>query len=94
MAQTLINHCIDFLKQFQSDATHYKNFRVEEAERSDDGRYWLLTLGFDQPKIYTNPTELTQLLTRLELNERNYKVFKIDALDGKVLSMKMKEYVH
>ena len=49
---------------------------LEEVERSKDGRYWLITLGYS-PNIFTA--------------RRNYKVFTVDADTGEVLSMKIRK---
>lgn len=62
---------------------------LEEVERTEDGRYWLITLGFDVAR----PRESNTLSAILDptRNERRYKVFKIDANDGNVVSMKIRE---
>lgn len=49
---------------------------LEEAEQSRDGRYWLITLGY-------NPTIFTA--------KRKYKLFTVDAETGKVVSMKIRK---
>ena len=61
--------------------------RIEEVELTDDGRYWLITLSFDVP-VELNPSMGTTLAT---VGERQYKVFKVDARSGEVLSMKIRE---
>jgi hypothetical protein len=48
---------------------------LEEVERSDDGRFWYVTLGWDADRLGT---------------KRIYKVFKIRADDGEVVSMKIR----
>ena len=57
---------------------------LEEIEMSKDGRYWLVTLGFDQPRA-NNP----RLPKFLHVPFRTLKVFKVDAATGRVLSMKI-----
>jgi hypothetical protein len=49
---------------------------VEEAELSEDERFWLITLGYEFAP-FGGPKE--------------YKVFKVDAQSGEVLSMKIRE---
>ena len=48
---------------------------LEEVERSDDGKFWYVTLGWDADRLGT---------------KRTYKVFKIKADDGEVVSMKIR----
>jgi hypothetical protein len=48
---------------------------LEEVELSDDGQFWYVTLGWDADRLGT---------------KRIYKVFKIRADDGEVVSMKMR----
>lgn len=48
---------------------------LEEIELTDDGAYWLVTLG--HPRSYLGTT-------------KDYKVIKVDAETGEVLSMKMR----
>lgn len=50
---------------------------LEEAELSDDGRYWLITLSFLEDR---------------QLGPRNYKILKLDSESGDVLSMKIREF--
>lgn len=66
----------------------YQNLRLEEIEISDDDRYWYVTLGFDVPPG-PSVAGLAQALTGKA--ERAYKVFKIDAANGKFVSVKIRE---
>ena len=59
---------------------------VEEIEMSKDGRYWLVTLGYDAP-VRIN----SRLPDFLQVPRRKYKVFKVDAKSGAVVAMKMPE---
>lgn len=53
--------------------------QLEEVELSDDGKYWMITLGYPvQGPLFTVPPK------------RQYKVFKIDANTGEVKSMKIR----
>ena len=56
---------------------------VEEVELSEDGCFWLITLGYYDP---ANP--FSGLVVRGVLS---YKVFKIDAKTGQVVSMKVRK---
>jgi hypothetical protein len=58
---------------------------LEEVEISDDDRFWLITLGFQET------TTGKELLQRLGGNARQYKIFKINRESGEVRSMKIRE---
>lgn len=58
---------------------------VEEIELTDDGKYWLVTLGVVAPIL--NPHPLAALVPQAEVA---YKVFKVDAKTGLVKSMKLR----
>ncbi|HEY2892824.1 MAG TPA: hypothetical protein VGJ16_01380 [Pirellulales bacterium] len=60
------------------------NLRLEEVEQTDDERYWLITLGFD------DPTAVESLMGPLARATRKYKVFTVDAETGKVRAMKIR----
>jgi len=66
---------------------------LEEVEFSEDERFWLITLSYQikaepAPKAavpsmaaFFGPTSMTK-----------YKVFKVDAQSGKVVSMKIRKF--
>jgi hypothetical protein len=58
------------------------NVQLEEVELSEDGRHWFITLS------YPVPPELAALNFNFK---RKYKVFKIDAETGQVVSMKIRK---
>ena len=57
---------------------------LEEIEISKDGRYWLVTLGFNDYRVQTY-----NLPKFLQVPLRKLKSFKVDAVTGRVLSMKI-----
>lgn len=74
---------------------------LEAVERSEDGRYWLVTLGFTRPwapppapsrdrDVSMSPLERVLSGAR-ESKGREYKVFRVDAHSGAVVSMEMVE---
>jgi hypothetical protein len=63
---------------------------LEEVERSEDGRYWLITLGFSKP-LPAQANQLQQLSAQLRPPQRIYKLIKIDAATGEFVSMKIRE---
>jgi geranylgeranyl pyrophosphate synthase len=77
------------------DTTKFHDFLLEEVELSEDGRWWLVTIGWSRA---THPDEVIQTpMTNTILGQskiqyrRTYKVFKIDATNGEVRSMKIRE---
>ena len=57
---------------------------LEEVEASEDGKYWMVTLGFNQSRS-SDPL----LPDFLRVPMRKLKVFKVNATTGRVLSMKI-----
>ena len=54
---------------------------LEEAELVEDGKYWIVTYGFDwQPLSGTSS---------IGPGDRKHKAFKIDAETGRMVSMKI-----
>ncbi len=51
---------------------------------SKDGRFWLVTLGYNAPR--PNNQRLPEFL---QVPMRKLKVFKVEAATGRVLSMKI-----
>jgi len=74
------------IKYFQSLFPQISEFSLEEVELSEDGKHWLITLGFKAPPARTSTT--IELLTKPP--QTKFKVFKVDAKTGKVLSMKIR----
>ncbi len=49
---------------------------LEEVEKSKDGKYWLITLAYNES---------------IFLAKKTYKVFTVDVASGEVIAMKMKK---
>jgi hypothetical protein len=71
---------------------------LEAVERSEDGRYWLVTLGFIRPHLFTAPRKtrpispLDEILPRPKPKpEREYKVFRVDTESGEVVGVRLFE---
>lgn len=79
------------------EAEKVSRLGLEAVERSEDGRYWLVTLGFsrpwDYPKYRRRPrTALDDILPSADSEpDREYKVFKVDAESGEVVGMQVFE---
>ena len=74
--QNAASAAVSFLRALP-DMGPIHELRVEEIEVSDDGCYWLITLGFTHDPI-------------LKLQKREYKQFKVNATTGQVESMKIR----
>jgi hypothetical protein len=89
-----VSYMID-VKQAAQSATNFitglysdqviSDVRLEEVELSEDTKYWLITLSFPAPP---SPGVITFG------GRRQYKIFKVDADTGTVLSMKIRELRH
>ena len=80
-AQEAAKIATDYYKEVTGD---YQQPAVEEVELSKDNKYWLITLGVRRSASDT----ISNLYGKTEVE---YKVFKIDAQNGNVLSMKIRE---
>jgi hypothetical protein len=70
---------------------------LEAVEKTGDGKYWLVTLGFSRPwsrksqkkDTFKSVTEHLQGVVREPKLDREYKVFKVDARSGRVIGMEI-----
>jgi hypothetical protein len=70
---------------------------LEAVERTEDGKYWLVTLGFARPwsakprkqDVLKSFDETMRGIVREPRLEREYKVFRVDAQSGAVVGMEM-----
>jgi len=69
----------NYLEAFYRDT---RGIQLEEVELSDDRQWWFITLSFIDPDNLRIPVYPTP---------KSYKIFKIDALTGEVISMKIRE---
>jgi hypothetical protein len=64
---------------------------MEEFEKSEDGRYWLITISFARPEIVSSAFDsIGKVLGGPKLT-RLYKVVKINAMTGEIVGMKIRE---
>ncbi|MBS1538989.1 MAG: hypothetical protein JST20_14740 [Bacteroidetes bacterium] len=61
--------------------------QLEEIEKSEDGKYWLITLSYPLSEYYK--PSVVELMT-LNGKKQQYKSFKVDASTGEVISMKIR----
>ena len=69
------------------DDKKYSDLQLEEVELSDDGSYWLITLGYGVPvkshavvRALGSPTQY-----------KKYKILKVKSDTGDVVSMKIRQ---
>lgn len=68
------------------DSVSVSDILLEEVERSEDGKFWLITLGFSRPVTSTeNP-----LAQYGRDYKREFQVFRVDASTSEVESMKIR----
>ena len=79
---------MDVKEATEKAVEHFKKFypniekvQLEEVEITDDDTYWNIVLSYEN--IETTPLSYLQVG-----QQRTFKVFKIDAITGKVRSMK------
>ena len=86
---------IDVKDAFESAKKYFKDMygesiqgvALEEVELSDDESYWYITIGYMDSSQLVGPTgyQFSPFGPG-----RAYKIFKIDANNGKVMSMKVR----
>jgi hypothetical protein len=94
-----VNYMVDVKKAVATAVSKMKdvygqepaNLLVEEIEQSEEGKHWLITLGFTAPPPLTPQNDLQKLSYALRPAVRLYKVVKIDSTTGEFVSMKMRE---
>lgn len=75
---------VEYMKGFFPDASA---IRLEEVEITDDKQFWYITLS-----IVESESEPNVLFPAMQFKKvKSYKIFKIFAENGEVLSMKIRE---
>lgn len=70
----------------KTEQTQLLDLQLEEVQRSEDDKFWLITFGFVRKKNPIN--ELQKVIGTT--NERVYKLIKVNAESGQPLAMQMK----
>lgn len=78
----------DYLNDLSLDE-QFQHLRVEEVELVDDDKFWHVILGWLEVSNRNVGTSGTFVRPTVEALPRVYRVFKVDAETGKVISMKM-----
>jgi hypothetical protein len=65
---------------------HYSDLAVEEVEKTDDERFWLVTIGYTPASTDRSPLAAFQ-----DKSAREYKIIKVDSQTGEAVSMKVRK---
>ncbi len=76
-----IKASVNYLKEVL-DLKEPLNIKLEEIDQTEDNKFWLITLSYD---------DIT-LENIFEDNTRTYKIFKINKIANEVHSMKLTDY--
>jgi hypothetical protein len=84
---------LESLQDFMGKSS--QDLRLEEVELSEDRRFWLITLGFEQP-VKAKRSQISSLVPAPAVPpqpeyERVYKLFKVNSETGEVEAMKIRE---
>ena len=71
-------------KMYFDELTGINEMSLDEVELSEDEKYWFITLGYD---------DLSEGLLLTIVQRKKYKVFKVNAENGQVISMKIRQVI-
>lgn len=74
-----------FLKELYASSHSLKDLALEEIDQTDDGKYWLITLGYFREK-----SGISSILPVIQAVERDYKTIKIDKETGEPVAMQIR----
>jgi len=66
--------------------SNFSDFLLEELEPTEDGKFWLITIGFSRP--VPSSSTLAELIR--PKGERFYKIVKVDTTTGEPISIKIR----
>lgn len=81
-AKEAVEKASEYLHDIKGIASN--QIKIEEIELTEDKKYWLVTLSYNE---YLRLAIFQSLPTEKKI----YKIFKVDANTGEVLSMKIRE---
>lgn len=70
------------LKYVEDFYPNYVDFEVEEIDMTDDGNYWLITIGMQDPHNDSN-----KMIPIISLQRRKFKVVQINKVTKEVRKM-------
>lgn len=91
-----VKQAVDRARKFLLDVYEGEdlpNLRLEEVELSDDGQYWLVTLGFTgyEEEVEHCPILAPAFATTTKRAKREYKLVPGNAYTGEAESIKIRE---
>ena len=92
--QTAVAAALKFFKEAFRELKP-QGVQLEEVDRSEDGRFWLITVGYDDPSLVGplaprwGASSSAKALRARSL--RQYKVIKVDAFSGRPISAKIRQ---
>jgi hypothetical protein len=84
-----VRKCVAYFHKLYPNFGTDANVMIEEVEESDDGAYWLVTLGYDIQRRVSRVAGNLQDVFGPQV-ARHYKVFKVNAETGRIVSMKIR----
>ena len=84
-----VRKCVVYFHRLYPNFGTDANVMIEEVEESEDGAYWLVTLGYDVQRRLSRTAGNLQDVFGPQV-ARHYKVFKVDAKTGRIVSMKIR----
>lgn len=73
-----------FLAELQ-ESNPPEDVTIEEVELSNDGLFWLITISY-----FPSGSSIAAITG--QKTYKKYKIFKVDAVSGNVISMKMRDF--
>lgn len=74
----------EFVANLNAELGDMKELALEEISQTEEGDYWLVTVGFSRPKPSENAIWQTKAM------ERVYKTIKIDRHSGEPVAMQIR----
>jgi len=84
-----VRKCVAYFHKLYPNLGADANVMLEEVEQSEDGAYWLVTLGYDIQLRLSRVAGNLQGVFGPQV-ARHYKVFKVNAETGRIVSMKIR----
>jgi hypothetical protein len=84
-----VRKCVAYFRKLYPNLGTGANVMIEEVEESEDGAYWLVTLGYDIQRHVSRVAGNLQDVFGPQV-ARHYKVFKVNAETGRIVSMKIR----
>jgi hypothetical protein len=83
-AKEAVKQAMVFLAELQ-ESNPPEDVTIEEVELCDDGSYWWITISF-----FPSGSSIAAITG--QKTYKKYKIFKVDASLGTVISMKMRDF--